>query len=225
MTAQDFIEQLATRGRLLVLGGLAVIAHGLARSTRDADVWLEPFTGLDEWTEVLRNVLAAYPDASPYDLRNRRATPPDNIGDVVARDGVVRIAGLDRALDIFHRPHNMAPEDFQTVWDRAALKMENTRVPEDIDLLVTKEETSRPQDVADVAFLEQKIRTRLSDVLKTCSVQEAEAIFQRYADHATCAAALHNSDTGVQALAVKILREFADTGDPFAERLLQEQQT
>ena len=37
MNADVFIDELAARGRVLVLGGLAVIAHGLTRSTRDAD--------------------------------------------------------------------------------------------------------------------------------------------------------------------------------------------
>jgi hypothetical protein len=35
MTAQEFIDRLSARGRVMMLGGLAVIAHGLARSTRD----------------------------------------------------------------------------------------------------------------------------------------------------------------------------------------------
>lgn len=40
-TAGQFIEELARRHRVLVIGGLAVIAHGFNRPTKDADVWLE----------------------------------------------------------------------------------------------------------------------------------------------------------------------------------------
>jgi hypothetical protein len=39
-----FIRQLTRQHRVVVLGGLAVIAHGLSRSTYDGDVWLDPMT-------------------------------------------------------------------------------------------------------------------------------------------------------------------------------------
>ncbi len=34
---EQFIEQLAKRGHILLLGGMAVIAHGLGRVTKDID--------------------------------------------------------------------------------------------------------------------------------------------------------------------------------------------
>jgi hypothetical protein len=38
----QFVRILTGSHRVMVLGGLAVIAHGLSRSTYDGDVWLEP---------------------------------------------------------------------------------------------------------------------------------------------------------------------------------------
>jgi hypothetical protein len=222
MSAEAFIERLATRGRVLMLGGLAVIAHGLARSTRDVDVWLEPFATANDWAVVLREILADVPVAYPFDLRRRRPVDPLEIEPVVVRDGVIRVGGLDRNLDVFRVPHNLSADDFDAVWHRAEVRLEHARVPDEIDLLVTKEDTSRPQDMADIAFLEEKIRQQLSATLSRCTLEEAEEIFRRYADHATCTAALQNPNEPVRRLAMATLREFADAGDPFAQRMLAE---
>ncbi len=47
-TTGEFITALAADHRVLVIGGLAVIAHGFNRPTQDADVWLT-FTVTDKW--------------------------------------------------------------------------------------------------------------------------------------------------------------------------------
>jgi hypothetical protein len=94
-TVEQFIEQLAIRARVLMIGGLAVIAHGLSRATKDADIWLEPL---------------------------------DN---------------------------------------------------------------------------------------------EALTIFERYADHITCGAALQNPDLSVRELGLNLLKEWAEKGDPFAVEVLK----
>lgn len=38
---ETFIDRLTATHRVVVLGGLAVIAHGYSRHTKDADIWLE----------------------------------------------------------------------------------------------------------------------------------------------------------------------------------------
>ena len=40
MTAQEAVVFLANRRRVVLLGGMAVILHGLSRSTKDYDIWL-----------------------------------------------------------------------------------------------------------------------------------------------------------------------------------------
>ena len=48
-----FIRRLTGGHRVLLLGGLAVIAHGLARATKDADVWLDPLASAELWACAL----------------------------------------------------------------------------------------------------------------------------------------------------------------------------
>jgi len=222
MTTQEFIDQLTSRGRVILLGGLAVIAHGLSRSTKDADIWLEPFESPTDWSLIVQKTLKSFEAATPYDLRGRCKIKPTNIESVVGRDGVIRISGLDRPLDIFRVPHNLDVSDFDVIWDRAQRSAGKTRIPDEIDLLITKEETSRPQDAADISFLENKIRSRLSSTLTSCTIEEATQILERYADHATCEAALANPDPRVRELALPILEEFAESGDPFASQILRD---
>ena len=222
MTADKLLNQLSQQGRVLLLGGLAVIAHGLSRATRDIDVWLEPFSTPDEWSGVVKKVLTVFPAAQPYDLRERRTADLDDVVRIISRDGVLRISGLDRPLDIFRTPHNLESAEFDLVWNRASITMDRVRVPDEIDLLVTKEETSRSQDIADISFLEDKIRKRLCRTLVVCSRDEANEVFARYSDHATCRAALENPDPQVRDMAIRTLRTFARDGDPFAEQILKE---
>ena len=39
-TTDQFVKSLTGQHRVMVLGGLAVIAHGFSRSTYDGDIWL-----------------------------------------------------------------------------------------------------------------------------------------------------------------------------------------
>lgn len=218
---EQFIEQLAKRGRILLLGGMAVIAHGLARVTKDIDIWLEPFATPGEWSDVVQDILAALPGTQTYDLRNQIVVKHSEIVKLAERDSVIRIIGLDRPLDIFRVPHNLEVNDFDAVWERAKMQISSMRVPDEIDLLVTKEETDRPHDIADISFLEDKVRRYLSDVLKTCSYDDAKNIFARYADHETCRASLKNTDSNVRDLGLNLLQEWAKSGDPFALEILK----
>ena len=218
---EQFIEQLAKRGRILLLGGMAVIAHGLARVTKDIDIWLEPFATPGEWSDVVQDILATLPGTQTYDLRNQIVVKHSEIVKLAERDSVIRIIGLDRPLDIFRVPHNLEVNDFDAVWERAKMQISSMRVPDEIDLLVTKEETDRPHDIADISFLEDKVRRYLSDVLKTCSYDDAKNIFARYADHETCRASLKNTDSNVRDLGLNLLQEWAKSGDPFALEILK----
>lgn len=222
-SVEDFLARLSAEGRVLLLGGIAVIAHGMARATKDVDVWFEPLSNIAAWTERLGAVLSLFPSASGYDLLRRVALGPhEAIEPVVARDGVVRIVGLDRPLDVFHTPHNVAPDEFDGVWTRATARFGGVRVPDEIDLLLTKEGTPRDQDAADIAYLESLVRKRLTPRLQECAYEEAAAIFRRYADHETCRASLLNPDERVRALGRSVLQDLADGGDPFAAELLRQ---
>ena len=47
-TVEKFLESLTENFRIILLGGLAVVAHGLPRTTKDADIWLEPVE-FEQW--------------------------------------------------------------------------------------------------------------------------------------------------------------------------------
>lgn len=214
------ISRLAEHGRILLLGGLAIIAHGLSRATRDADIWLEPFTDARQWSAHLAAALATFTDIRFHNLRTHQNMPPADLPAIVEQDGVIRILGADRPLDVFRHPHNLDMGDFDGIWDRATMLDNGIRLPDAIDLLPTKENTSRAQDAADLSFLETKIRHRLTRDLATCTPAQAQAIFQRYFDHETCRAALSNPHPLVKARAHATLLELAASGDPFAQEIL-----
>ena len=60
--ASEIIERLAAQQRVLILGGIAVIAHGPSRTTEDADVWLDPMESIENWCDVVRAELVARTD-------------------------------------------------------------------------------------------------------------------------------------------------------------------
>lgn len=137
--------------------------------------------------------------------------------------GVIRIGGLEEALDIFRRPNNFSETQFDEAWALAAsLPEEEVRVLSAIDLLASKADTDRQKDLSDIVFLEGKIRSDYARILQTCSADEARQRFARYSDHQTCRAALSNPDPAVRDFAIETLRELAAGENPFARELLLE---
>ncbi len=219
-TLQQFLGRAATRQRVVVIGGLAVIAHGLSRPTKDGDAWLDPLASAAAWAARLRETLAEFSECTLWSLAERRVAQPEELEEIVTIDGVIRISGLIADLDLFYRPNGLECADFDAVWQRASAWAEEVRVVDPLDLIVTKEGTGREQDRLDITFLEAILRTDLGARLVKATRAEAEAIFARYADHVVAAKALDNPDPAVQALAREILKGFAEQGDPFARDAL-----
>lgn len=216
-----FLHALTGERRVLLLGGLAIIAHGLSRATKDADIWLEPMESAGAWADLLFAATAHFPET-------RIARPPgwavmesrEEVAIAADETGMVRVLGLECPLDIFRRPNEFEEAAFDDVWNRAAEKEDGVRLPDAADLLVSKHDTGRDRDAEDIHFLEAKLRRISGDALLTASRAEAEAIFARYVDHAVAARALENPDLAVQALARELLGELAAQGDPFARDAL-----
>ncbi len=219
-TLQQFLARVASRQRAVVIGGLAVIAHGLSRPTKDGDAWLDPLDSPRAWADRLRETSREFLETGLWSLAERRIAQVEDLEKIATVDGVVRVTGLVTDLDLFYRPNGFEIADFDAVWERASVWAEEVRVAETLDLIVTKDGTGREQDQLDIAFLEAKLRNDLSPRLKTATIAEAEAIFARYTDHVVAAKALENSDPAVQALAREILTGFAEQGDPFARDAL-----
>lgn len=52
ITTAGLTQNLAARQRVVMLDGLAVISHEHARTTYDADIWLDPSLSPDAWAEA-----------------------------------------------------------------------------------------------------------------------------------------------------------------------------
>jgi hypothetical protein len=55
------VHALSARHRVILLGGMAVIGHGLSRKTKDVDIWLEPMKTAAAWATALKECLGAFP--------------------------------------------------------------------------------------------------------------------------------------------------------------------
>jgi hypothetical protein len=220
--SEDVLKTLAGRGRVLLLGGMAVVAHGLARFTRDVDVWLEPFDTAQQWAGRVRDVLQAHGKLAIQRFGSWAEISPDGLAGVIEEDRAVRLAGADRPIDVFREPNELSKDDFDAVWQRACLTLGIIRVPDEIDLLVTKQNTGRSQDVADISYLEDRVRRRLCGELAQCDAIRATELLDRYVDAWVAAAALDNPHPAVRAAGHRLLEELASQGDPFAREMLDQ---
>ena len=216
-----FLWALTRTRRVVLLGGLAVIAHGLSRATKDADIWLDPMPSPEEWADALlavvsvfpRTTLARLPHWTPIRTSAEIALAADEIG-------MVRLLGLECPLDVFRRPNEIEESAFDEVWKRATPKEDGVFLPDIVDLLLSKQDTARDRDQEDVHFLESKIRTEFGARLAVATPEEAAAIFARYVDHVVCERALANPHPEVQAQARALLTELSESGDWFARDVL-----
>ena len=219
--SDEVVRRLAEEFRVLTLGGLAVIANGLSRNTYDADIWVEPFASAEDWSNHLSPILYASGAAQPVAIGSWEKIGRGNLAGVIGRDGVIRVDGLERPLDIFRDPNQLAMEDFDEIWDRAQPQDDGTRLPDPIDLLVSKQETGRDKDRADIIFLEGKIEADYLERLPRVPAEEAAHMLGRFLTPRVAEAALAHPDQGVGQLAHQFLHELAEEGDPYAAEILR----
>ncbi len=217
-----FLRRLVAEHHIVLLGGLAVIHHGLSRPTKDAGVWLEPMDSAQLWAECLRAAALDFPAVIAF-ARLPGWEPVHSVEKIalaVEETGMIRVTGLEVPLDVFRRPNELEEEAFDSIWLHGTPNDDGLRVAHPVDLLLSKEDTGRERDIHDQRFLEGKIREEWTHVLVSATAVEAEALLARYADHAVCAAALRNPDPAVQALARGLLEEMAAQGDWFSRDVL-----
>ena len=169
----------------------------------------------------LLSTMSKFPGLKFYNLRKQQTCQKDMVSEIISKDSVIRIIGLDRPLDIFWAPHNLKIDNFDSVWERSEITLNNIKVADEIDLLLTKEGTGRSVDIADIAFLESKIRKKMTAIMPSSSFEAASEILSRYYDYEVCRSALNNPDKRVVDLALQLLKQSADDGDPFAEEILE----
>ena len=94
--AGEFIAALTERYDVIVIGGLAVIAHGFNRPTKDADVWLDPMESASAWAEVVERICGKFANLSIHTLPGWREISGPEISEAALRnpDAAVREMAL-----------------------------------------------------------------------------------------------------------------------------------
>lgn len=212
----QFVAELARHHRVLLLGGLAVVRHGLPRYTKDADIWLEPLDSPAAWAALVSDSLSRFRDAKPMRLFPQRIIQTNELADAIESDRVIRVMGFEMPLDVFREPNELENVPFEEAYNAATDFLGNFKILSMVDLLNTKENTGREQDRLDIGFLESRIREELKVKLRSCDATTARATLSRYMDHVVLEAALENPDPAVQEMGLAHLRQFAEDGDPYA---------
>jgi hypothetical protein len=217
----ELTRGLAARHRVLMLGSLAVISHGHSRPTYVADIWLDATLSPDDWAKAVIDALSGHSDLRFVAIGTWSEIPPARLAELILRDGVVRVMGASQPLDIFRAPNELEISEFDEVWKRAAALDDGTRVPDAIDLLVTKQATGRDKDMQDIAFLEAKAEREYLTKLPTASAEEAASMLGRFFTPKVAEAGLQHPEESVRHLSLGYLKELAAEGDPFARDILE----
>jgi hypothetical protein len=132
--------------------------------------------------------------------------------------------GLECPLDIFREPNEFPAGSFDEVYDRASTNTDGTRLPDPLDLIITKLNTGRDSDLDDMRHLERVVRNHYRTLLPSASLEEAKHLFDRFLDWEVCRMALDNPALEIRDYAITCLHEMAADGDPFAMALLEERE-
>jgi hypothetical protein len=220
-STDQFIRTLTANHRVIVLGGLAVIAHGLSRSTYDGDIWLDPMTDAEAWSETLLTCCRKFDSLTIHQLPGWTEVSSSDLPNVVHDTGLVRILGLDCPLDVFRKPNETEIDHFDQIYARGHLAKDGTILPDPLDLIQSKLDTGRDKDLTDILFLESLVRADYKKRLPIATLEEATAMLDRFSEWQVLQAALENPSVEVKALAHQHLREFAEAGDPFSQAILE----
>ena len=143
---QDFNEfvqlLLANEVRFLIIGGYALAAHGVPRYTGDLDAWL--WINGDNADRVLM-ALESFGFGSLNITREDLLTP----------DTVIQLGYPPHRIDLLTGIDGV---DFDSAWSRHVEFVINGQLVPFIgrdDLIINKKAVARPQDLADVAKLEE----------------------------------------------------------------------
>ena len=217
---QRFVEYLAESHRVAMLGGLAVIAHGLSRHTKDADIWLEPMESAADWATTLEAACLEFRGTSLHRLPGWVRVAGEELTHAVEETGMIRVCGLNQPLDVFRRPNEFGEADFDAMSANASLNADGTLLPHPADLIRSKMDTGRDQDRIDILHLESVIRADYRERLPQATPAEARAMLEQYSDWEVLTVALEHPAEEIRELARTHLREFAAEGDPFSQAIL-----
>lgn len=135
--------------KYVVVGGFAVIMHGLARMTEDIDFFIEDSAGNIE--KIKTALKSLYNDSSIDELKStdikryaviRYGTPDDFNIDLIGKIGeMFSFNEVERSAEIF--------------------EIDNLKIPVcSLDMLIKMKETIRDRDMRDLRFLKRKAEER-----------------------------------------------------------------
>jgi len=141
----------AERAEYILIGGFAVILHGLSRLTADIDIFIKPDAeNLERVKKALRNVFPAEDEIDSLSLQDlhdyavvRFGTADDFYIDLIARIG-----------EMFRY------EDLE--WEVREVSGAQVRIATPETLLRMKQDSFRPEDKRDVRFLAELIAIKAS---------------------------------------------------------------
>jgi hypothetical protein len=204
-----------------MLGGLAVISHGHARPTYVADIWLDPNLSPTAWAEAAWSLTNQHPALRFVAIGTWLDIPREHLAEVIPRDGVVRVMGSNQPLDIFRDPNQIDMSSFDEVWSRALPLEDGTRLPDAVDLLLSKQDTGRDKDLQDIAFLEAKIEREYLEKLPLADEAAARHMLDRFLTPKVAESALSHSSATIRELGLRFLHKLAEDGNPFAAEILK----
>ena len=183
---------------------------------------MDPLDSPAAWVAALEEILNKFPGLTVHALPGWKQVAGADFNSAAENVGMVRILGLDCPLDIFRRPNEFPADSFDEVFARGTTNSDGTRLPDPLDLIVTKLNTGRPQDFHDSQHLESVIRSRYAKLLPSASLDEVRQLLDRFLDWRVCQFALDNPAPDVREYALECLREMARDGDPFSQALLDD---
>lgn len=224
ITTAGLTKDLAASHRIVMLGGLAAISHGHVRLTYDAGIWLDSNLSPATWAEAAWSLVDHCPDLRFVTIGSWIVIPRDQLAEVISRDGVVRLMGSNQPLDIFRDPNEIDMTSFDEVWARALPLEDGTRLPDAVDLLLSKQDTGCDKDLQDIAFLEAKIEREYLEKLPQADEATARHMLGRFLTPKVAEAVLSHSSSAVRELGLRFLHELAEEGNPFAADILKKLQ-
>lgn len=148
---ESIFASLAAHGvEFILIGGLAAVAHGSRRVTRDVDIVIRPED------ENLARLEAALAELGAVKLLPGAAEAPIDAADVatIALGTSLHTRSPAGRLDIFGSPAGAAP--FAKLWERstvAPIGPLEVRISGLDDLIAMKRAAGRPLDLQDIADL------------------------------------------------------------------------
>lgn len=207
--------------RVVLLGGLAVIGHGLDRGTKDADIWMEPMDSAEEWLDFLLTILAGFEDSRIVTLPGWKELSGTDLVENLDEVGMVRIEGLGVPLDIFRHPNGLKMDEFDEIWSRSRRQPDRIGLPHPLDLVRTKEDTQREHDQKDHVYLMLVARRMQGNALKEAAdVKIAKGLLDDFFDYAVLEQGLENPLTEVREVIWREVELLAADGDPFAKEMM-----